>query len=354
MLHLIPHLGQGGAEAALAALLATPQPGVEHAVCTMIDAPSHFAVDQPVFRGPGRRGRPSPALALHLRRAVRAFRPHVLHCWMYHANLLSLASVGSGARILWSIHSERPCALGQRMTRWVSAACARFSSVAPHRIVYVADTARSHHEAAGYHPSRSVVIPNGIDTARFRLPSTPRPRDDVLRLGLIARYDPDVKGHHFLIDRIAAHPLRDRVRLTFAGQGCDDAAPLREHLAATGLLERAHVHGAVPDVERLYEELDILVLPSRSEALPMTLLEGAATGLVVCASRVGDITRLGLPEEALFEPDDAAGFARALDAAADLARRPAAAERQRSLIEPRFGIGTIASRYADLYRETAS
>ncbi len=350
VLHLIPSLGQGGAEAAMANLIATYQPGIDHAVSTMIDVPSHFRIAQPIFYGKGRRRQPSPALILQLRRALRRVRPHILHCWMYHANLLSIASLGSNVRVLWSVHSERPDNLSNLMTRLVSATCAQLSPIIPDRIVYVAETARIHHETNGYATAASVVIPNGIDMFRFKIPVTPRPQDNLLRIGMVARYDPTVKGHHFLIDVLATHPLRDRLEIIFAGQGCDTAVQLKNHLASVGLLERTRLLGAVTSIETIYAELDVLALPSRSEALPMTLLEGAAMGLTICASRVGDIPRLGLPEEALFEPDDAADCARALDAAAALAHRPGESLRQRSLVASQFSIGTVARRYAELYR----
>jgi len=350
VLHLIPHLAQGGAEAALAALVAAPQPRIEHAVCTMITGPSHFDLAQPILRGSGRQGSPSPALALHLRRALWKVRPHVLHCWMYHANLLSLASVGFGVRILWSIHSERPDVL-KRMTRWASATCARLSSVLPDRIIYVAETARAHHEAAGYAPARGIVIPNGINTERFRPATMARPHHNTIRLGMIARFDPAVKGHHFLIDVLATHPLRSRLLIVFAGAGCDTAQELRDHLEAVGLLGQTRLFGALTQIEQLYKDLDLLVLPSSSEALPMSLLEGAAMGLVICASRVGDIPWLGLPEETLFKPGDAFDCGRALTAAAALVGRPEVAMKQRVLIESRFGIDAVARRYAELYRD---
>ncbi len=290
-----------------------------------------------------------PGLFRQVRRAVQEVQPDVLHCWMYHANLLGLAALGSGARILWSVHSASPWAINKQMTRWVSTACARLSGLVPDRIVYVAEAARRAHEAAGYAAARGLVIPNGIDMERFRLPAAPRPQGGRLRLGVVARYDP-VKGHHFLIDVLARHPLRDRIELVLAGQGCDTAPALREHLAQVGLLERTELHGAVAAVETLYASLDILALPSRSEALPMAVLEAAATGLTVCASRVGDVPRIGLPEETLFAPCDAADCARALGAAISRCAQPNERDAQRALVLDRFDVTTAAARYAALYR----
>jgi glycosyltransferase involved in cell wall biosynthesis len=354
VLHLIPHLGQGGAEAALAELLAVPQPDIEHAVCTMTCKPLHFRISQTVFAGKGRRGIPSANLALHLRRVLREVKPDVLHCWMYHANLLSLASLGFGAQILWSIHSECPNYLAKRMTRQVSAVCAHLSSILPRRIVYVAEASRVQHEMAGYATAPGIVIPNGVDMARFRPPTAPHPKSESVRFGVLGRYDQKLKGQHFLIDVLATHPLRDRLQLVFAGQDCDTSERLRTHLAATGLLDRTQLIGTISDVEQIYAELDVLVVPSFSEALPMVILEGAASGLTICASRVGDIPRLGLREEALFQPGDFTDCARALSAAAALALKPDEALLQRSIVNPRFSSATMASRYARLYRSLAA
>ena len=353
VLHIIPHLGQGGAEAALAELLAVPQPDIENTVCTMTCEPRHFRISQTVFAGKGRRGIPSADLALHLRRVLREVKPDVLHCWMYHANLLSLASLGFGAQILWTIHSESPSYLAKRMTRQVSAVCARLSSILPRRIVYVAEASRVQHEMAGYATAPGIVIPNGVDINRFRPPAAPHPQSESIRFGVLGRYDQKLKGHHFLIDVFATHPLRDRLRLVFAGQDCDTSERLRTHLATTGLLDRTQLIGKILDVERIYAELDVLVVPSFSEALPMVILEGAASGLTICASRVGDIPRLGLREEALFRPGDFVDCARALGAAAVLARKPGEALLQRSIVNPRFSSATMASRYASLYRSLA-
>lgn len=353
VLHLIPNLGQGGAEAALAELISVPQPNIEHTVCTMTCTPPHFRIAQTVFSGEGRRGKPSADLVSHLRRVLREVKPDILHCWMYHANLLSLASLGSGAQILWAIHSESPSSPAKRMTRQVSAVCAHLSSILPRRIVYVAEASRVQHEMAGYATAPGIVIPNGVDIARFHPPAAPRPQNESLCFGVLGRYDQKLKGHHFLIDVLATHPLRDRLRLIIAGQDCDTSERLRTHLASAGLLDRTQLIGSILDVERIYAKLDVLVVPSFTEALPMVILEAAASGLTICASRVGDIPLLGLPEEALFRPGDFADCVRALGAAAILAQKPGEELRQRSLVNPRFSSATMASRYARLYRSLA-
>jgi glycosyltransferase involved in cell wall biosynthesis len=46
---------------------------------------------------------------------------------------------------------------------------------------------------------------------------------------------------------------------------------------------------AQKDIKKFYDQMDVLVLPSLSEGLPMTLLEGMAMELPVVATRVGGV-----------------------------------------------------------------
>ncbi|MFM2149065.1 MAG: hypothetical protein RLZZ187_1371 [Pseudomonadota bacterium] len=166
---------------------------------------------------------------------------------------------------------------------------------------------------------------------------------------MIARFEAG-KGHEFLIDAVNGDPrLRDSLHLVFVGRGCT-APRLRERLIAAGLLEHATLLEAQPDIERIYAACDAVVLPSFGEAFPMSVLEAAAMGKPVVASRVGYIPMLGFSAAHLFEPGDANGCVRALlEALAAPARH---ADTQRAIAE-RFSIGTVRQRYARLYRDVA-
>jgi glycosyltransferase involved in cell wall biosynthesis len=110
-------------------------------------------------------------------------------------------------------------------------------------------------------------------------------RRNLLFLG---RLEP-VKGLDVLLEAFArlapGHPDLD---LHLVGDG--SLAPL----ARAALPGRVHVHGPVGPsaVAGFLAGADALVLPSRSESIPTTLLEAAAAGLPVIASSVGDVPRL--------------------------------------------------------------
>jgi glycosyltransferase involved in cell wall biosynthesis len=80
-------------------------------------------------------------------------------------------------------------------------------------------------------------------------------------------------------------------RLVFAGEGTE-RPQLEERAAALPVPGSVELAGWVPHGPRLKELLgraDVLCLPSYSEGLPSSLLEGISAGLPVVATEVGDI-----------------------------------------------------------------
>ena len=114
--------------------------------------------------------------------------------------------------------------------------------------------------------------------------------------------------------------LRQRridARLDLVGDGSDRPA-LLSRAEAAGVGDRVRVHGWVPrlDVNRLYAEAHILLLPSSSEGWPKVLSEGMAYGVVPVASAVSSIPhyleRFGVGRA--LAPDDLDGFVEVLSA----------------------------------------
>lgn len=353
VLHLIPNLEQGGAEAMLANLVGEGGE-VDHQICTMITGEPFFRIESDRLHiGPSRRGHADVSLAKHIRTTILRLRPDVVHTWMYHANLASVLGLGLDARIVWSIHNTHLRAgEAKATTRLVNRCCSVLSSVVPSAIVYVSQAARDLHEARGYDPRRGLVIPNGVDTGRFSVQSaSPDPRikpaPDRYVIGMIARFDVG-KGHAFFIDAVKSDPrLRDLFHLVFVGRNCT-ASGLREYLSAAGLLDNATLLEAQVEIERIYAACDAIVLPSFGEAFPMSVIEAASMGKPVIASRVGDVPALGLPETHLFEAGNIVDCVRALhEVVSSTDLQPSV---QRAVAE-RFSMNNVRRRYVNLYRD---
>jgi glycosyltransferase involved in cell wall biosynthesis len=176
--------------------------------------------------------------------------------------------------------------------------------------------------------------------------------DDVCLIGSVGRLTP-VKGFPHLIK--AVQLLREQglnVKLWLVGDGILNQE-LRRLAQDSGVGERVVMFGPREDTYELLQAMDMFVLPSLHEGIPMALLEAMAAGLPVIATRVG-----GIPEVIedrvsgiLVEPGDPEGLAlvcRRLMHDAVSAERLGQAARAR--VEERFSSGTMAADVANVYR----
>ncbi|MGQ9919955.1 MAG: glycosyltransferase [Desulfobacca sp.] len=165
---------------------------------------------------------------------------------------------------------------------------------------------------------RFYIVPGGVDLSQglWAEPVPPVP-DGPLRLLLVGRLVP-VKGIDLLL---AACARLQRQQLPFVCQIVGDG-PERPRLAARiqalGLEKVVTLLGAryQAEVARLYDWCQVVVLSSRSEGTPMTIIEAMAKARPVVAPRLTAIPEMVVEGETglLFEPGAAA------DLAAQLAR----------------------------------
>jgi UDP-glucose:(heptosyl)LPS alpha-1,3-glucosyltransferase len=139
--------------------------------------------------------------------------------------------------------------------------------------------------------SRTVVVPNGVDTDRFR-PPTPAERaaareragvpDGALHLVFVG-HEPDRKGLYLALGALAQLP---GARLTAVGGTADVVATIRRRAAALGVADRVATPGVADPLPYL-AAADALVLPSAYEANALVVLEALACGVPVVATPVG-------------------------------------------------------------------
>jgi glycosyltransferase involved in cell wall biosynthesis len=141
----------------------------------------------------------------------------------------------------------------------------------------------------GADPAKTLVIPNGIEVDRFaelrHLPAEP----GEFRVGFVGRVVPvkDVKTF-IRAFKIVAESLPG-ARAAVVGPLDEDPEYVEEcrTLAATLALGGRLVFSGPADVREVYPRLDVLVLTSLSEAMPIVILEAAAVGVPVVAPDVG-------------------------------------------------------------------
>src|SRR4029079_879780 len=141
----------------------------------------------------------------------------------------------------------------------------------------------------GADPTRTRVIPNGVDLARFSPIRRARPHPPPPVLGFLGRVVPikDVKCFIRAMKAVVARCPEARAQIV--GPTSEDpayAAECAQLVASLGLEDRVRLTGYRP-AEDVLPELGLLVLTSISEGLPLVVLEAFASGLPVLTTDVG-------------------------------------------------------------------
>lgn len=193
-------------------------------------------------------------------------------------------------------------------------------------------------EKEGVPKSRTTTIHNGIDLEKYQ----PRPEErararerwnlpmDAFVVAGIGRLTYQKNFALFL--EIAAEIVRRHPQAVFllAGTGEDEAA-LKAQAETLGLGDRVRFLGYVGDMPALWPALDCLLLTSRYEGLPITILEAMACGVPMVASRLDGMIEILTDEHNadLVPPGEPAPYAerlsRLITDPALAARRAAAA-----------------------------
>jgi len=246
------------------------------------------------------------------------------------------------------VHTKHGANFERGRRLWLRRAAARMCDAYVAVSAPTAELARRDREAKNVH-----VIENGIELSRFERDEGMRRAmrrelsipEDAFVFGMVGRVVPE-KNHELAL-RALAPLLGDKLRLVVAGDG--------DLLASLSAQRAAGVHwlGARNDIARLYSTFDALLLSSRTEGLPLVVLEAMAAGLPVVATRVGGVPgvveheRTGL----LVAPEDEAGLREAaarLVSDRSLALGWGGAGRARA--HERFSSERMVRDYIELYR----
>jgi glycosyltransferase involved in cell wall biosynthesis len=190
------------------------------------------------------------------------------------------------------------------------------------------------------------VLEFGVDTT---VPKHVRPSGERIRVGNVGRLV-ELKGQRYLVDAVALSGLPN-LELHIFGEGPERAA-LEQH-AARVLPGRLFLHGAVMDRNRIYEQIDILAVASRTEGLSLVIMEAMAREIPVVATDVGGNPRLVVAgETGLVVPyGDAAAMAASLRR---LVTDPALGARlgaaARTLVAGRHSLEAVSCNLLELYR----
>jgi glycosyltransferase involved in cell wall biosynthesis len=212
---------------------------------------------------------------------------------------------------------------------------------------------------------RLVVVPPGIDLAPLLALEPRRPGD---RGGSLRELLGAVPGDFVVgvVGRLAEVKQPERalavfamlagrhpgLHLVYVGDGNLRGMIERAILALEpDLRRRAHLVGAREDMAEVQSDLDAVMLCSRTEGLPIALIEAAAAGLPVVASDVGGVGEIVAHERTGFLGKDDDELAFGLDQLlASPARAREMGQRARTRVATRHAAARLADRLEEIYR----
>jgi glycosyltransferase involved in cell wall biosynthesis len=192
-------------------------------------------------------------------------------------------------------------------------------------------------------------VENGIDVKPFVALNPPLFAGDPV-IGTIGRLEP-VKDHVTLLrafDIIASRYPSARLRLLGDGS---ERARLGRLAAELGISDRVEFCGFSLETAQFLAAIDVFVISSVSEGLPLSLLEAMAAARPVVSTAVGAISDVVRSAGGVWlcPPSDFAALAGVLIAALESGDRQELGLKARELVVAKYSVQALSRRYMDIY-----
>lgn len=371
VVHVIHRLQMGGLENGLLNLINhTPAGRFRHAIICMTDFTafaSRITAEGVTVKALHKQPGKDLGVYLRLFRVFRELRPDIVHT--RNIGTLEAQLIARLCGVNGNIHGEhgrdmRDLDGSNRRHRMLR----RLMSPLVNRYVALSkDTRQWLVRDNGVPPRKIAQLYNGVDTQRFRPCEVPGMKSLGVASGLHGRFilgtvgrlsaEKDqltlVEAFLKLLDRDPVY--RDRLGLVLIGDG-ELREPIEKLLQGCDESVRRLVWmpGARNDVPDIMRQLDLFVLPSRTEGVSNTILEAMASAVPVLATAVGGNPELVLDGETgmLVAPCSPVGMA---DGIESYVKNPLLGEKHgqagRKRVLEKFSIDVMAERYLTLYED---
>jgi glycosyltransferase involved in cell wall biosynthesis len=240
-----------------------------------------------------RRGVPDPRGLLRLARLIRSFRPDVIHSHMVHANLLARAVrlVQPFPVLICTLHNLTMAGVERDWTTFFEVAHRATDRLSDCTTALCRVASDYYIRRRAVPASKLTIMPNGIDSERFR-------PDPAARCRMRRELDVEDQFVWLAVGRLElakAHPTMLRA-FALRGEGprtlliCGKGTlhdELRAEADALGIGHRVRFLGLRSDIPALMSAADAFALSSDLEGLPLVLLQASAARLPIVATDVG-------------------------------------------------------------------
>jgi glycosyltransferase involved in cell wall biosynthesis len=180
----------------------------------------------------------------------------------------------------WAFNEPRP-----GYQKFIIKFFAWLTVILSHTTICVSESTRAQVSNWPFVESKILVIPNGI--REFHL----LPRETtVFTVGVISELH-QIKGLDILLKAWNKFSKKHKVNLSIIGEG-EERKKLEKLVKELGIGDSVVFKGFLDNARARLKDFDIFVLPSRSEAMPYSLLEAGIVGLPTIATSVGGIAEV--------------------------------------------------------------
>ncbi|MBC8062348.1 MAG: glycosyltransferase [Clostridiaceae bacterium] len=276
---------------------------------------------------------------------------------LVHANTLRLAVIVILVKRFWGLDFKM-IYTKHRHTRVESFNGKMFSNFINKSIdnlIVVCNYEKSKLTNRGIRAEKIVPIANGVDLNQFEFDSRFLKGAPGINIGILARLS-DEKNHMFFLDIIEElfrrEPLAD-INVSIAGDG-PEMKNIKKTIIKKGLQHKVKLVGNVCNPEGFLKDIDILLLTSKFEMFPMSVLEGMAVGCVTISMNVGGIRECVSHDYNgyLIEDYSKEKFCEVIsDVIANREDNEKLVLNGRKYIETNFSIKEVVRRHEDLYED---
>jgi glycosyltransferase involved in cell wall biosynthesis len=234
---------------------------------------------------------------------VRKERADIVYAFLPKQHIFAtlLKAVTKPAKIVWGIRASRVDWTSYRLRARIFFPIATFLS--RWSDLYIANSwaGAEYHISEGYKSDLMHVVPNGIDTKTFHPDPKVRTEirghwcvnEDVPVIGMMARFDPMKGNEHFLeVSAIIASEISDAIFVAVGRHSDNQGKKFLEFANSLGLSQRVFLFNTTETPEEYLNGFDVLLVPSKTEGFPNTVLESLACGTPVVGTNVGDIRKI--------------------------------------------------------------
>ena len=282
---------------------------------------------------------------------IRLFRnekPDIVHSHLYAIKYAMVAAIAAGVKgrihTIHNIANKETTKLGQRLNYIFF----NYANVIP--VSLSAEIQRTVAECYKLTEGQTPIVYNGIDLNKCQQKKNYEKTGN-LKFIHVGRFSVQ-KNHELLIRAFyRAHIQNKATELILIGAG-ELQEEVKKLIEDLGLEQVVHCIGLTADIYSWLNRADVLVMSSRYEGMPMTIIEAMGTGLPIISTNVGGIASMvENGKEGILTGVDEDQLSGAMIKMQDKRYREYLGKNARVKAENVFSSATMAQKYLDIYRK---